>query len=41
MRHEQFTKRCLSTILLTAVMSGTPAAGQSSWENPLEGRYLS
>ena len=41
MRHEQFTKRCLSTILLTATMSGTLAAGQSSWENPLEGRYLS
>ena len=42
MRHEQFTKRHdLSTILLTAVMTGMLAAGALAWENPLKGRYLS
>ena len=41
MRHEQFTKRYLSTILLTAVMTGMLAAGALAWENPLKGRYLS
>src|SRR5262245_61235217 len=41
MRHEQFTKRCLFTIVLTIVLSGALAEGQSSWQNPLGGRYLS
>ena len=41
MRHEQFTKRHLSTILLTAVVTGMLGAGALAWENPLKGRYLS
>src|SRR3954454_17652472 len=41
MRHEQFTKRHLSTCLLTALVTGTLGAGLLAWENPLKGRYLS
>jgi hypothetical protein len=37
MQHEQFTKRYLSTVLLTAVMTGMLAAGALAWENPLAG----
>ena len=40
MRHEQLTKRYLSTIVLTAVMTGMLAAGALAWENPLKDRYL-
>ena len=41
MRHERFTKRHLSTIVLTAVVTGLLGAGALAWENPLKGRYLS
>jgi hypothetical protein len=41
MRHEQFKKRYLFTILLTAVVTGLLGAGALAWDNPLEGRYLS
>src|SRR5688500_3571873 len=41
MGHEQFAKRCLSTMVLTAVMTGLLAAGALAWEDPLKGRYMS
>ena len=41
MRHERFTKRHLSTIVLTAVVTGLLGAGALAWENPLKSRYLS
>ena len=41
MRHERFTRRYLSTGVLTAVVIGMLAVGTSAWEDPLKGRYLS
>src|SRR5262249_52398595 len=41
MRHEQFKKRHLSTMVLTTVVTGMLGAGALAWENPLKGRYLS
>ena len=41
MRHEQFAKRRLFTIVLTAVVIGMLGASGLAWKNPLKGRYLS
>src|SRR5688572_12757789 len=41
MRLGRPTKRLLSTILLTAVVTGVLTTGASAWEDPLKGRYMS